>query len=161
MGRNKLKKHLCPICGEYYFVELSQEEIEAGEKMKDDFCTVCGWHYVEEQEKNHTLVTEINKMSFDDYKKWYNNKIKENPNYNYLEENSPADEPHMCPICGKYEFHDELSYDICPYCGWEDNGFDDINHRDEPFNIYGKTFNQYKKEYEKMIRDDPNYKWKK
>ncbi len=39
--------------------------------MEDDFCTVCGWHYVEEQINNHSLISEINKMSFDDYKKRY------------------------------------------------------------------------------------------
>ena len=159
MRKNKLKKTLCPICGGYYFVELSQEEIEQGALPTDDFCTVCGWHYDEEQIKDHTLVTDINKMSFDDYKKWYEAQILENPNYNYLEATKPSPVPHKCPVCGKYVFANKISYDICPYCGWEDSGFDDIEHRDEPFNIFGKTFNQYKKEYEEIIEKDPNYKW--
>lgn len=71
MGRNKVKKTLCPICSGYYFETLSDEEIKEGIKMEDDFCTVCGWHYVEEQINNHSLISEINKMSFDDYKKRY------------------------------------------------------------------------------------------
>ena len=28
---------------------------------------------------------------------------------------------HLCPICGKYEFEEENSYDICEVCGWEDD----------------------------------------
>ena len=159
MGRNKLKKTLCPVCGEYYFVELSEEEKKEGVLPSDDFCVTCGWRFDERQIKDNDLKTDINEMSINEYKEWYENKIKENPNYNYLDENKHAPTPHKCPVCGKYVFKDEISYDICPYCGWEDSGFDDIAHRDEPFNIFGKTFNQFQKEYEEMIKKDPNYKW--
>lgn len=27
-----------------------------------------------------------------------------------------------CPVCGKYEFEREGDYDICPVCGWENDG---------------------------------------
>ena len=159
MGRNKLKKYLCPICSNYYFTELSKEEIEEGIKMEDDFCTICGWHYVKEQVEDHSLVTEINKMSFDDYKKWYENKKKENPEYNYLEDHKPSAKPHICPVCGKYEFSDEFSYDICPYCGWEDDGFEAEHHKNHKSSV-GYTFAEYKKIYENLVKENPNYKWK-
>ena len=29
--------------------------------------------------------------------------------------------PHLCPICGKCKFLSWGSYDVCDYCGWEDD----------------------------------------
>ena len=26
-----------------------------------------------------------------------------------------------CPVCGKYEFEEYGSFDICPFCKWEDD----------------------------------------
>ena len=28
---------------------------------------------------------------------------------------------HMCPVCGKYRFTGYGSFDICKFCGWEDD----------------------------------------
>ena len=30
--------------------------------------------------------------------------------------------PHMCPICGQWEFPTHGSYEVCENCGWEDDG---------------------------------------
>lgn len=37
-------------------------------------------------------------------------------------------EKHKCPVCGRYEFPDIDSYDVCDVCGWED----DIVQEDDP-----------------------------
>ena len=66
--------------------------------------------------------------------------------------------PHRCPVCGKYEFADKCCYDICPHCGWEDDGTDD----DTP--ILGANdlrFSDYKKRYERYIQENPAYRWDK
>ncbi|MEY8388098.1 CPCC family cysteine-rich protein [Oscillospiraceae bacterium 38-13] len=33
-----------------------------------------------------------------------------------------------CPVCGKHEFPGENSFDICPICGWENDGVQADNH---------------------------------
>ena len=30
-------------------------------------------------------------------------------------------ERRICPVCGNYEFEEAGCYDICEYCGWEDD----------------------------------------
>lgn len=39
-------------------------------------------------------------------------------------------EKHKCPVCGKYEFPEIDSFDVCEVCGWEDDGVqeDDPNY---------------------------------
>ncbi|MDE6208223.1 MAG: hypothetical protein K2M73_00940 [Lachnospiraceae bacterium] len=33
-----------------------------------------------------------------------------------------------CPVCGKHEFPEENSFDICPICGWENDGVQADDH---------------------------------
>lgn len=28
---------------------------------------------------------------------------------------------HMCPICGKHQFPSDCNYEVCPYCGWQND----------------------------------------
>lgn len=30
---------------------------------------------------------------------------------------------HPCPVCGRKMFQEYDSYEICEFCGWEDNAF--------------------------------------
>ncbi len=36
--------------------------------------------------------------------------------------------PHLCPVCGRYEFPDMDTFGICPICDW----FDDGVYEDDP-----------------------------
>ena len=33
-----------------------------------------------------------------------------------------------CPVCGKTEFEEYSSFDICPFCKWEDDGLQGDDH---------------------------------
>lgn len=57
------------------------------------------------------MVCGYSKLSLNDYKKWFQSRIDENPEYDYAEDNYTVT-PHICPVCGKYEFEDTDSHDI-------------------------------------------------
>ena len=118
------KPMMCPICDEMYFSEPNEDsyEEELEEYLNGEVqCRHCGWIYDLNQFENPDSHEGFNKLSLNEYKKEYEEKIKENPNYDYFEEHKPSPKPHKCPVCGEYEFEDEHSYDICPVCGWEDD----------------------------------------
>ncbi len=33
-----------------------------------------------------------------------------------------------CPVCGKYDFPEENTFDICEICGWENDGVQAADH---------------------------------
>lgn len=101
----------CPICHQYYFsddTDLEKEDPEY-EGKEDDYCSHCGWKYDLYQFEHPDVPNLINELSLNDYRKWYQSKIDENPEYDYVEDNYTVN-AHMCPICGKYEFEDTNSY---------------------------------------------------
>lgn len=66
---------------------------------------------------------------------------------------------HNCPICGKYSFVQDNSFDICKYCGWED---DEIQTKDPYFwgGANELSLIDYKKNYDEEIKKNPDFYWK-
>ena len=60
-----------------------------------------------------------------------------------------------CPVCGKYIFNKEADYDICKYCGWENEDY------------YGGggandlSLEEYQQRYHAYVELNPDYIWKK
>ena len=150
----------CPICNKYRFVPLTWDELDSGDKPSDSYCPRCGWHFDIDQVENPNLQGGANAMSLKEYSEWYKTKIESDPDYDYFEvaTESYVPNPHKCPICGKYEFEDECCFDICPWCGWEDDGTEDAGTLKGANDL---CFDEYKKRYLKMISENPRYKWSK
>ncbi len=59
--------------------------------------------------------------------------------------NDNAETKHLCPVCGKYEFEERDSFDMCTVCGW----FDDDLQLVKP-NLSGRNhlcLNEYRKKW--------------
>ena len=106
-----------------------------------------------DQVKNPDSKEGYNSLSLNEYKKAYEEILKANPSYDYLEENLPPLTPHKCPVCGEYLFEDEESFDICPICGWEDDGYYEGGGAND------LSFDEAREVFESRRKDDPNYKW--
>lgn len=64
---------------------------------------------------------------------------------------------HSCPVCWKRTLLWRGDYMICPECGWEDDGTDNIDEATMPNGDY--TIRTYRRKYLKLKKDDPNYHW--
>ena len=60
----------------------------------------------------------------------------------------------VCPVCGKTEFQQECGYDICKYCGWENDDFF------EEGGANTLSLIDYKNRYQIYIYLNPKYIWK-
>ena len=146
------KPMLCPVCGDFYFSELQE-----GDDVRKLRCSRCGWRYDLVQTENPDKENGANELSLNAYKAQYARKLADNPQYDFAEENTPAPTPHLCPVCGRHQFRDEWSFDICPFCGWEDDGGEAI----EEIGANGVPFLEYKNRYQNFVKQNPKYKWKK
>lgn len=145
------KYYMCPICDKYEFIR--------DENNEPDLCFHCGWVFDINQYKDHSLKNGLNEKSVDEYKEEYEKLIKEDPEYEWCDVAFPPT-PHKCPVCKKTTFPDINSHYICHICGWED---DEVMEDNPNFNVGANdlSLNEYKKRYERIIKDDPSYKWKK
>lgn len=152
----------CPICGEFHFSgpnkSLSKEGLEeelANYERGAYYCFHCGWIYDLFQAENPDSHDGHNIMSLNEYREWFKAKTAENANYDWWEENKPAPTPHKCPVCGEYEFEDESCNDICPVCGWQDDGMEEIDP--DAWSACGKTFNEAVADFKAKRAANPNY----
>lgn len=53
-----------------------------------------------------------------------------------------------CPVCGRFEFESKKSYEICSFCGWENDGFYEAGGANEI------SLADYKKKYESSLEKD-------
>ena len=155
----QVEKSLCPVCKKFQFEPITWDDLYCGIVPSDVYCFSCGWHYDSQQSESPDKKNGANEMSLNEYKAWYAKKTEENSKYSFFNEETSnyVSSPHKCPVCGKYRFKDLYSFDICPFCGWEDDGSDEDNNEiSGPNNL---RFSDYKKHYDKIIHQQPDYKW--
>ena len=70
-----------------------------------------------------------------------------------------VDGKHPCPVCGRTIFREYDSYDVCEFCGWEDNAYQE----EHPYAGGGpnSSLYSYRKKYRQKIAADPDYTWAK
>ena len=153
LEKNNYKALLCPVCQDFYFSEWQD-----GDENSEFYCSRCGWKYDLAQAENADLKHQTNEMSVNEYRKWWQDKIEQNPSYDFSEEQQHPKTPHTCPVCQKYEFEDMGSFDICPFCGWED---DELQLKDPNYEGGANelSLNLYRQKYNQCILTDPMYKW--
>lgn len=143
----QIERHICPVCGKFEFEPLSWPDLICGVTPKDVFCFECGWKFDEDQALDQDRFSIINNFTVNEYRNNYFNKIKENSNYHYIDEVTQdyIPKPHICPVCGKYTFSDYYSYEICPHCGWEDDG---AENDEDYIGANKESFLKYKQQYD-------------
>lgn len=158
-NQKQIKPMLCPVCGKFYFSKLNDVDIDqVGLTPNTTQCRKCGWFYDLEQTKNPDLEHQANELSLNQYKAWYKEKIKKNRRWEYYLDFIGDPEPHLCPVCGEHKFKNILSYDICPVCGWQDDGME--TDSDDYFNGEpSEYFLEYKKQFLEKRKINPKYNW--
>lgn len=143
---------LCPICGKEKF-------------LPEDyfiFCNHCGWEGNFDVDDN---MVELNGYSAKDYRKIYQEYLKDHPNYIWKDDknalnnfvDSFKDYGSNCPVCGTDSLAPDYRY--CYKCGWKYNivqaQFPDFDNSSNKLSL-----NDYKENYKAIIESNPDYFWK-
>ena len=149
----QIEETICPVCQKTCFEPLSWEDLACGIVPSEVYCPSCGWHYDQIQMNSPDIKSGANALSLSEYRKWYLEKITANPAYNFFDESvgNYIPTPHPCPVCGKYQFPDKCCYQICPECGWEDDGTEDT----DIVAANDITFTAYRDRYLRCLIDNP------
>lgn len=145
----------CPVCDKFYFSPLSKEEEEMFDYVQ---CSSCGWICDVDQVNNPDMKNGLNALSLNEYREQYAKKIAENPNYDYQEE-TYVTQPHLCPICKKHKFTDRASFEICPFCGWQDDEIMELEPNEWAGCANDLCMNDFKKRYEKLLELNKQYEY--
>ena len=109
------REHPCPVCGKHVFKSRDDDEV----------CPVCGWKDSSEQVLRPNKALKENKMSLYDARRMWKEGTPLDTfridTMNIADYDNLKNDEHFCPVCGQYEFEEFGSYDICPYCHWEDD----------------------------------------
>ena len=70
------------------------------------------------------------------------------------------DGTHVCPVCGKSVFSSHGSYEICTFCGWEDETWCE-EYPDEESTANYCSLIEYRRRYFERVKGNPNYSWAK
>ena len=58
---------------------------------------------------------------------------------------------YLCPVCGKHEFSCGGSYEICPVCDWQNDGYQE-EYPDADGCANRSSLNQFREAYKKGLK---------
>lgn len=58
------------------------------------------------------------------------------------------EERHKCPVCGKYEFDEDNSFDVCEVCGWVDDALYEQDPDKSPGGVFKMSLNEARQAYQ-------------
>ena len=145
-------KVLCPVCGKEGF---SPDDVFI-------LCNHCGWEGAIDSEENNL---ELNGFTQRDYKKIYNEYLKNNPSFIWKNDKSAIDDyidsfkdyGIKCPVCNEDSFNQNIRF--CYRCGWR---YSPVQTQFPNYSnsINKLSLNDYKNKYKKIIANNDNYLWK-